>query len=274
MSVVASRRRCSRTVLPTAQARGSDGPAGSCSPYERCNATTSRWGSSLQCCHRRVGKVPAAPAGLTSLASVSAPCPLAGGDYPLCCHRRVRKGQRHKQALHLLRALQRHATVPEVVTSSAAIRVCEEGPAAPAGTPFLPCDAAPGRRAGCGYLPCCRQGVRRGGRRSQQARKSLTSEAASGLRTGCVHAQCGRQCVRNGGPAVPADLIPSLTCEAALCHCAGCGHLRRCHKRGQEGQQRQQDSHLVRALRRHSIVPEVFTYSAAISVCDERQQHQ
>jgi len=26
-------------------------------------------------------------------------------------------------------------------------------------------------------------------------------------------------------------------------------------------------------MRRQSFVPEVFTYSAAISVCDERQQH-
>jgi len=37
------------------------------------------------------------------------------------------KGQQHQQALQLLRAMRRHAVVPDVVTDSAAISACEEG---------------------------------------------------------------------------------------------------------------------------------------------------
>jgi len=38
----------------------------------------------------------------------------------------VRKGQQHRQASHLVRAMQRHAIVPEVYSCSAAIGVCDK----------------------------------------------------------------------------------------------------------------------------------------------------
>jgi len=97
-------------------------------PYtssERCGATPScRMGSSTvqpQCAR---GRGPAASVGRTCLASVAAPCRRARWGYLQGGHQRVRKGQQRKQALHHLRAMQRHAPVPEVANYGAAISGC------------------------------------------------------------------------------------------------------------------------------------------------------
>jgi len=107
-----------------------------------------------------------------------------------------------------------------------------------------------------------------GGKRGPAAPAGLTSltrVAAPYLRAGCCHPQCGHRRAR-AGPVAPAELA-SLTCVAAPCHRAGGGHLRRGHKPGRRGQQHLQAPHLVRAMRRQAFVPEVFSYSAATSVC-------
>ena len=58
----------------------------------------------------------------------AAPCHRAGGGYLQGSHQRVRKrGQQHKQALRLLREVQRRALVPEVAICGAALSACEKG---------------------------------------------------------------------------------------------------------------------------------------------------
>jgi len=77
---------------------------------------------------------------------------------------------------------------------------------------------------------------------------------------------------RAKGGAGSAGRITSLTCDAELGHRAGWGHLPRCRMRVRKGQRHQPASHLVRAVQLLALVPEVFTYSAALGVCDKRQQ--
>ena len=54
----------------------------------------------------------------------------------------------------------------------------------------------------------------------------------------------------------------------------GCVHLRWRYQCVQKGQQHQQALHLLRAMQRHTIVPDVIIYNGAICVCKEGQQHQ
>jgi len=160
-----------------------------------------------------------------------------------------------------LRALQRHSTVPEVVTSSADISVREKGQQHQRALPRLREMPRQVVVPGVVTYGAAISGCDAEGRRSQQ-------DFAPDVSTRSAAFSAGEK-----GPAGPSELT-SLKCDAALCHRAGCGHLLRCHKRVRKGQQHQQASHLVRATRRHAIVPEVSAYSAAISVCDERQQHR
>jgi len=104
-------------------------------------------------------------------------------------------------------------------------------------------------------------------------------------------------------PAAPAGFT-ALTRNAVPCHHVGRGHLQRCHKAGSisrpcasyvrcgatpsrrmrtptvlpparaKGQQHQHALHLVRALQRRAMAPDVITYGAAISGCNKCQQRQ
>jgi len=79
----------------------------------------------------RVRKVPAAPAGFSSLTSGAVPRHRAGGDHQQRSISACEKSRLHQQAWHLVR-LCRHGIVPNVITCKAAIRV-RKGAAAPAG---------------------------------------------------------------------------------------------------------------------------------------------
>jgi len=74
----------------------------------------------------------------------------------------LQKGQQQQQALHLLRVMQRHAIVSNVITESTAISARGEGPVAPAGLASLTSGAAPCHRAGCDHLQCSHLCVRKG----------------------------------------------------------------------------------------------------------------
>jgi len=52
---------------------------------------------------------------------------LCGGIHLRWCHQCVQRGQKHQQALYLLRAVQRHTIEPDVITYHGAICVCKEG---------------------------------------------------------------------------------------------------------------------------------------------------
>jgi len=62
--------------------------------------------------------------GLTSLTCDAAPGHRARCVHLQCCHQRARRRQQHQHTLHLLRARQRHAIVPEVFAYSAAFGAC------------------------------------------------------------------------------------------------------------------------------------------------------
>jgi len=66
---------------------------------------------------------PAAPAGRTLLTCGAVPCRRAGRGHLQCCRQRVRNGQQHQLAVHLLRAVQRHAIGPDAGTYGAATSV-------------------------------------------------------------------------------------------------------------------------------------------------------
>jgi len=171
---------------------------------------------------------PAAPAGMTSLSSGAALRHRAGRDRLQSCRQRARKGQRHRQASHLLRPMQSHA-IGRMGSPSVLPPARAKVPAAPAGVTSLAAVAEPCHRAGCGHLQ----------RRRQRVRK---------------------------GPAEPAGLT-SLTCGATPRHRAGRDRLQCCRQRVRKNQQHRQASHLLRPMQSHAIMPDGVTYSAATSAC-------
>jgi len=151
------------------------------------------------------------------------PCHRAGVIACRAALRVCERAQRHRQALQLLRAMRRHATVQEVVTSSAAIGACEKGAAVPAGRASLTRDAtASGYRAGCDHARCLHQCMRKGpvagGPYTSCERRSTVHRA------GGEHPQRSPRCVREGS-AVPAGLAPPTHGAAPCLLMKRAGHL-------------------------------------------------
>ena len=141
-----------------------------------------------------------------------------------------------------------------------------------AGRYLLTCSASPGPRAGpgdpgqvrrCRQLPRVCAEVR--GRRGHRVRAGV-------VRLQCFLQRMDKAASSASGLASPASVQRHAIGPAV--HRAECGRLRRRHKRVRKGRQHQQASQLVRAARCRASVPEVLTYGAVISVCDERQQHR
>jgi len=124
-----------------------------------CRMSSLSLTRSRQCCHRRVRKVPAAPAGLTALASDTAPCQRAGRVRLQRRHQRVQKVPAAPVGLHLARAMWRRATVPVVTADSAAASASGKRCSASRST-SLTGTAVPCHRTGCDHLQCCHQRVR------------------------------------------------------------------------------------------------------------------
>jgi len=76
---------------------------------------------------RACGLGPAAPAGRTSQAGGAAPVTSCRLCLPQCCLPRVRRGRQQPRACDPLRARPRHATVPEGITSHAAVGLWGRG---------------------------------------------------------------------------------------------------------------------------------------------------
>jgi len=74
-------------------------------------------------------------------------------------------------------------------------------------------------------------------------------------------------------PAAPAGPTP-LMCDAVLCRRAGCGPYCAAASVCKWDQQPQRALHLLRALQRHAMVPDVTTHGAAVSAGSKCQQHQ
>ena len=171
----------------------------------------------------------------------------------------------------------------------------QRGPAAPAGLMPLTGDTAPCRSAGRDHLHRCYRCMWKGrqhqqalhllgamqhcaivpdvitynvaisahkkGQQHQRALFFTACDAALRHRAGGSHLQCSRQCIRKGSAApkglrcgaMPSGRMGTPTVLPSACAA---------------GQQYQQAYHLLRAMRRHVIVPDVFTYNAAISLCD------
>jgi len=102
---------------------------------------------------------------------------------------------------------------------------------------------------------------------------SLTRAAAPCHPAGCDHVLCSRQCARGGSAASPGPT--PLTSGAAPRHRAERDFARRSHpcvRKG--GQQRQQALQLLRASRRHAIVPNVISFGATFSAGRRGGQHR
>jgi len=100
-------------------------PAGLTSLAKRSRASPSCRMWTLTVLPAACVEEPAAPAGLATFGGDAAPCNRAGWGRLQFCRQCVRKGQQHPQATPLLRATQRHAIVPDVAAYSAASSVCE-----------------------------------------------------------------------------------------------------------------------------------------------------
>jgi len=133
------------------------------------------------------------------------------------------KSQQRQQAIHVLRALQRHAAVPEMVTYSAAISVCEKGSAAPAGLPSLTCCAAPCHRAGS-----CRMWFLTGLPSACARRTGSTSRPY----ISCLRCSVMPSCLMWLSTVLPSACAEVLAAPAGIispmsvaepCHRAGCG---------------------------------------------------
>jgi len=170
-------------------------------------------------------------------------------------------GKQHQQAWHLLRAVRRHAIVPEVFTYSSAAIGVYDGHAAPAGIASLSSNMALCNCARCIHLQQCRH---QHARRASSARRRYVACAR------CDAMPSRRMQSPNELPSawakVPAALadLTSPTCGAGPCHCAGCSHLQRCYRREQKWQQHKQALPLSLVRPCHAIVPDVVSYSAAM----------
>jgi len=200
-----------------------------------------------------VGNI-AAPASLTSLTGVAAPCHRAGRGHLQFCHKAsstsgpvvsyVRCGampsRRVWSHVVLPSASPAAPASPTFPTSDAApclgagsghLRHCHlrvrKGPAAPVSLTSLTSDAEPCHRPGCECSRCCHQRVREG-QQQQRALRRLPAMQCRAIASGGV---TYRAAVR---PAAPAGLMP-LMCDAVLCRRAGCGHLQCCRQRVQKG---------------------------------------
>ena len=173
---------------------------------------------------------------------------------------RAKRGQQNQQALHLLRAVQRHAIVPVVTAYSVAVRACER--ISSTGRPHISC----GR---CKAMPSCRMGSHTvlppAHAKVPAALASITSlvadavpcPCAGGGRLQCCHLRA-RKCQKHRQAL-------HLSADAEPGHRAGCGRLQCCHQRGQ---QHRQALHILQPMQCHAILPGVATYSAATSACE------
>jgi len=216
---------------------------------------------------------PAAPAGLTALASDAAPCQRAGCVCLRCRHQRGRKVPAAPAGPHLSRAMWRHAIVPHVgglavrashrqmargrvsprrKTPAVRARVVAhrgrgglaESSVAPSNDPF--------RLARRRVLHCLRARPRHASAPDVFA----YSAASSACRRYQQHQQAFISHVRWG--AMPPCRLCSLTVppSARAESAAAPAGLR-----------------LLRALRCRVIAPDGITYSAAICACDKSQPH-
>jgi len=108
-----------------AHSAGPAAPAGF-TPLARISAPYHRAGGGhLRRGRQRVRAGPAVPAETTSFTYDAARGHRAGWGHLQRDHERVRKGQRHPQASHRVRARRRLALVPEGLSGSAAVIVCD-----------------------------------------------------------------------------------------------------------------------------------------------------
>ena len=231
---------------------------------------------------------------ITSPACDAARGNRAGGGHLQHCHKRVRKGQPHRQAsqllrtmprpcqvpaapavLHLVRALRGHAFGTVVIAYSAAFSACENSPAAPAGLTALASDAAPCQRAGCVCLRCRHQRGRKvpaapaGPHLSRARWRHAIVPHVGGLAVRASHRQMarGRVSPRRKTPAVRARVVAHRgrggLAESSVAPSNDPFRLAR-----------RRVLHCLRARPRHASAPDVFAYSAASSACRRYQQHQ
>ena len=175
------------------------------------------------------------------------------------------KGQQHQPTLHLLRAIQHRAIVLEVVIHGAVLSVGIRGRRHQQVVPLL----RVARRHAVGPVGIAygaAVGACEDGQQHQQAIHPLRARQCHAIVSAEVTYRAAIS-VGKGGPAAPAGLT-SLTCDAALYHLVGYGHLQCGLQRLEQGQRQQQCLHLLRAMRRYAIVRDVVTYRAAIGACE------
>ena len=199
---------------------------------------------------------------------------------PRCCHQRVRKFQQHKRALHLFRAMRRHAIVPDVIAYGAAISV--RGSSSSTSRHYVSYE-------GCGAMPLRRMwataatggrsvaSVLSGERCRTRASRRMGSRAVLPL----AHVRRARRASRLCSPYERCDNMtsrrrcqqhqPVLPLLRAL---QRHGIVPCCPQRVWKGQRYQRALLLSRAMRCHAIVPDVANYGAAISVCERCPQHR
>jgi len=201
---------------------------------------------------------PAAPAGLTPLTCDAVPCRRAGCGHLQCCRQRVQKGQQHQQALLLLRALKRHAIVPDVITYGAAISVSNKCQRHQQASYLLRARRryaiAPAVIACSTAISVCVMS-----KQHQQALHLLRAMQCQAIASDEVTYRAALR------PAASAGLT-SLSCDAVPCHRAGCSPLQYCNQRARVGRQHQQALHL---LRRCGAMPSrrIWSPTALPSAC-------